>query len=140
MQNHVLISGVSSFFWNLEIQKFAKLFSCESQNNLSYVFILSIVTLRIFLDSRKIMKDHFKEYRQNLIISKESYWLPWSWLFYPMTPSLVSHTWGEKNTTNQPTKQKPQLIITFGWMEQSGFLCCAEWALLLSHHLHRVSN
>lgn len=41
----------------------------------TYFFILTIVPLRISLDSKQVMKDLCEEYQQNLI-SKESYWLP----------------------------------------------------------------
>lgn len=110
MQNHILISGFSSFLWNLEIQKFAELFSCESWNNLffhcDYCDFKNFLRLKASHE-RSLQGVQAKSYQLRILLAS----LKLS--FYPITPSLASHTWGEKNTN----KQTKNLTDDYIWLD-----------------------
>lgn len=87
------------------------------------------------LKLKKSHENHCKEYRQNFIISKETYWLPWSCFFYPVTPSLLSHTWGKKPPPTNKNSTQLQLV---GWNIVA--FCVAQhehthWATICTRYL-----
>lgn len=69
MQKHILISVFSSFLYNLEKQNLTELFLCESQKNLWYVFILSIVNLRSYSDIEKKNNEKLQAVKGKILLS-----------------------------------------------------------------------